>query len=116
MDVFELSGAATKGNFRLLITKDSKVSLSMPSSATLVGNRTVQNSLWTLDNSMPNYYSLTSSQPIDANGLRSVGLLGELKPGATQGVLNLSAVIIGLPREAVLTNNGDADKIEYFQQ
>ena len=116
VDVVEVNGASTRGNFTLKITKDASVNLSLAVSATSVGGHSVQNSRWLFDDKTPDYYILTSTQPLEADGMLSVGLVGELSPGATQGILTLSAVVIGVPGEVIFTNNNDADKIEYFQR
>ncbi|WP_317171889.1 choice-of-anchor Q domain-containing protein [Spirosoma validum] len=117
VDVVELNGVATSGSLTLKLTKDAKVTLSWPQSATFVGGRGVKNEGWTFSETDPNYYVLTSSQVIGAGDKLSVGLRGVLRPGATTGVINLSVIVLpsGMA-EARTTNNADADKIEYFQQ
>ena len=116
VDVVELNGVASSGTLTVRLTKDSKVSLSFPPSATSVGGRAVQNSVWSLS-SDPNYYVLTTSQPVGAGDKLSLGLTGVLSPGATTGMLSISAILLttGMD-EARTSNNADADKIEYFQQ
>ena len=115
VDVVELNEVATSGSFSVRITKDPAVSLTFPASATLVNGRPVQNSLWQLITSDPDYYLLTTTQPMEGGGQLSVGLTGVLTPGSTTGVLTLTATLIGSSvGEYKLTNNTDADKIEYF--
>ncbi len=117
VDVVELNGVATAGLLTVRLTKDASVTLSPPASVTTVNGRPVQNSLWTFDASQPNVYVLTTSQPIAAGGKLSFGLTGVLTPNATSGMFTLTAVIpTGPVCETKLTNNNDADKIEYFQQ
>ncbi|MBD2755594.1 beta strand repeat-containing protein [Spirosoma validum] len=117
VDVIELNGVSTSGSLTLKLTKDAKVTLSLPQSATSVGGQGVKNDGWTFSDSAPNYYVLTTSQVIGAGDKLSVGLTGVLRPGATTGVINLSVIVLpsGMT-EARTTNNADADKIEYFQQ
>ncbi|MBD2753981.1 choice-of-anchor Q domain-containing protein [Spirosoma validum] len=115
-DVVELNGVTITGTITLKITRDAKVSLSLPSSATSVANRSVQNSLWQLNTSDANYYVLTTTQPIAGGDKLSVGLTGTLTPGATVGMLTVSGVLVNIPSEIRSSNNVDSDKIEYFQQ
>lgn len=118
VDVVELNGVSTSGSLTLKLTKDSRAALSFPASATLINNRSVQNAVWNFDGiTDPNYYVLTSSQAVAAGDQLSVGLEGVLTPGATSGRFNLSAILVGSAVcEMKLTNNADADKVEYFQQ
>lgn len=121
VDVLELNGITATGSFTLKLTKDATISLSWPASATLIDNRSVQNSQWSFDGSSdPSYYLLTSSQPVAGGGVLSVGLEGVLTPGATTGQLPVSGILLsggsGGVCERKVNNNADADKIEYFQQ
>lgn len=114
LDVVELNGIPTRGPVILKITRDAKVSLSLPTSATSIDGRAVQNSLWSLTSTDPSYYVLTTNQFIGAGDKLSVGLTGELSPGSTKGVVTISSVLLGSLGETKLTNNADADKVEYF--
>ena len=115
VDVAETNFIPTSGTVSIRITKNSKVDLSLDPSLTTVGGRLVQNSVWNLSNSNENYYLLTTSQTIGSGGKLSVGLSGTFRSGATTGVLSISATVSG-EGESRITNNVDADKIEYFQQ
>ncbi|MBD2751929.1 choice-of-anchor Q domain-containing protein [Spirosoma validum] len=117
VDVVELNLVTTSGSFSVRVSKDSKASLSFDPGLTQVDGRSVQNGIWSLDNSNPNYYILTTSQPILAGNKLSFGLTGSLNPGASSGIITVSATV--LPSTVVefrLNNNIDTDKIEYFQQ
>ncbi|MBD2753919.1 putative Ig domain-containing protein [Spirosoma validum] len=116
VDVVELNGVATADPITLKITRDAKLSLSLSTSATSVGDRSVQNSFWQLNLSDPNYYVLTTDQVIVGGDKLSVGLTGTLSPGATAGVVSMSSVLVNIAGEVRQSNNTDADKIEYFQQ
>lgn len=117
VDVVELLGVATNGLITVRVTKDPLINLVFPSTATTVGGRTVQNNVWSVDNSNPSYYILTTSQVIGAGDKLSFGFTGQLSPGATTGVLTISSVIVGgSGGEVRVNNNVDADKIDYFQQ
>ena len=118
VDVFELNGVASSGLITLRINKDPKVSLSLTNSLSSVGGRSVQNSVWSFDGgSDQDYYLLTTSQPIAGGSSLSVGLSGLLSSGATSGLLTISSVVAqGSGGENNMTNNADADRIDYFQQ
>ena len=114
VDVIELLSLPTSGTITVRVTKDPRISLSCPPSATSINGRSVQNPVWTFDDtSSPDYYILTTTQPIAAGEMLSFGMTGTLSPGATTGVLSLSAVVMG-GGEVKVTNNTDADKIDYY--
>lgn len=117
VDVVEVNSVTTTGSLTVKITKDAKVTLSFAPGATSVGSRSVQNSVWSFNGADPNYYVLNTSQTVAAGDRLSFGLTGMLNPGATAGVLVISAILLptGLT-EASVTNNSDADRVEYFQQ
>ncbi|WP_191041179.1 Ig-like domain-containing protein [Spirosoma validum] len=116
VDVLELNLVATSGQITVRVTKDPKASLTFSPTATNVGNRSVQNSAWTFDNSNGNYYILRTNQPVAPGDRLSFGFTGTLAPGATTGVVTVSSVITGIAGEVKANNNIDADKIDYFQQ
>lgn len=117
VDVVELNGVATSGSFAVRVTKDQTINLSLDPDLSTVNGRPVQNSLWSLDNSNPNYYILTPSQPVAAGDRLSFGLTGQLSPGASSGVVTVSSTVLPVTLlEASVSNNIDADKIDYFQQ
>lgn len=116
VDVVELNGVAAGGSLTLKITQDSKLSLSLLQTATLVGGRSVQNSAWVLSGPQNGYYVLTASGGVGAGAQLSVGLEGVLSPGGSAGQLTVSGtVLVSGGSEQKLTNNIDADKLEYFQ-
>lgn len=116
VDVFELNAVATNGTVTVNVTRDPKFSLNFEPTASSIGGHSVQNSAWSFDDSSPDYYILTSNQAVGAGSLLSFGLNGMFEPGSTTGTVNISTVIMGSTGEQNLTNNSDADKIEYFQQ
>ncbi len=118
VDVMELNGVPTNGVITLYVTKDPLVNLSLDMTATTVDRRAVQNSRWTFDgNTNPDYYVLTTTQQLTGGAMVSVGLTGTLSPAATEGRLSLSAVLVGSSGgEVKVTNNADADKIDYFDK
>ncbi len=116
VDVLELNNVATNGPVTVKISKDASTVLRFNPNATLVDGRLVQNSIWRFDDSAEDYYTLTSTQVIGAGAQLSFSLEGTLVAGATAGVLTVSGVVVSSGGiETRLTNNTDADKIDYFQ-
>lgn len=116
VEVYELNSIATSGPITINVTRDPKLSLTFDPTANLVGGRSVQNSDWGFDDSSPDHYVLTSHQAATAGSMMAFGLSGTFSSGATSGVINVSSVIMGSEGENNLSNNADADKVEYFQQ
>ena len=117
VSVVNVGGLATRGSITLRISRDPMLPLSLPASATAVGSRTVQNALWSLDSSDPDVYVLRSSQVLRSGSQLSVGLVGSLGVGNTRGQLSVSAVLeSGSGGEVRITNNTDAEKMDYFNK
>ncbi|MBD2753909.1 hypothetical protein [Spirosoma validum] len=115
--VVELTSVPTQGLITVRLTKDSRLRLSFDASQTMVNGRPVQNSVWRVDESQAGYYILTTSQRIEANEVLSIGFTGQLSPGATTGILTVSATLVGNSGgEVNIINNIDAEKIDYFQR
>ncbi|CAN5187581.1 hypothetical protein BH09BAC4_BH09BAC4_32730 [soil metagenome] len=102
----------------MYITKSSLLSLRFDPGATSFVGRAVQNSLWTFDGtSNSDAYILTTTQPMGAGGKRSTGLSSTLTPGQTKGRVSVTATLVGgSGGEVTLTNNTDADQVEYFNK
>ncbi|GAB4030276.1 hypothetical protein GCM10028774_04550 [Spirosoma jeollabukense] len=116
VDVVELNSVTTSGPIMIRLTKDPLVSLFLNAELTTLIGRNVQNSAWTLDNSDPNVYILTTSSAIPAGSKLSVGLTGQITPGNTKGVLSISVAVQGDNiGEVININNADAEQINYFQ-
>ena len=118
VEVYELNGTPTRGQIIVKLNKDPKITLSFSARAISVGGITVQNSAWSFDDmSDEDYYVLTSDQTIAAGDILAFGLTGSLTPGATSGSLTFTGVLgPGSGGEGLITNNSDADKIDFFQQ
>ncbi|SFF26148.1 PQQ-dependent sugar dehydrogenase [Spirosoma endophyticum] len=118
VNVFELNVVPTSGPIKVYVTKDPLLTLTFDPSATSLGNRPVQNGLWQFDGvSNATAYVLTTTQTTGTSGKLSVGLSGQLTPGNTKGNLNISVVVEGSGvGEVKLTNNADAERIEYFNK
>ena len=117
IDLTEINSTATNGIIVVRISKDSQLGLNFNPNLTTVGERVVQNSQWSFSNTDADYYVLTTSQPIAAGDKLSVGLQSKLNSSGTTGALTVSATVVGgSGGEIKVTNNIDADKIDYFQQ
>lgn len=117
VDVIELNNVATSGLITVKLTRDKKASLSFSPTATRINNQDVKNSIWSFNGTDPDYYVLTTNEPIAAGDKLTLGLSGTFAPGATTGFITASVVVLGTAvGEVRTTNNVDADKVEYFQQ
>ncbi|WP_420150269.1 hypothetical protein [Spirosoma sp.] len=117
VEVYELNAVATQGSFSVRINKDPKVSLTFSPNATSVGGQAVNNSAWSFNASDEDYYILTTNQSIAAGDVLSFGLNAMLNPSATSGVLSINSLVLpGTLVETSLTNNIDAERINYFQR
>ena len=117
VDVFDMLTTATNELITVYITKDPLAVLSFNSSAVSVGSKIVQNSVWTFDDSNTNFYILRTNEVIEGEGHKSFGLTGVMTPGNTQGTLTVSTTIMaGSGGEVNISNNSDADKIDYFKK
>ncbi|SFF27475.1 beta strand repeat-containing protein [Spirosoma endophyticum] len=118
VDVFEINSAPTSGPITVYIAKSSLLSLSFDPGATSLGGRAVQNRLWSFDGtSNSDAYILTTTQAMGAGDKRSIGLSSTLTPGQTKGRVSVTATLVGgSGGEMTLTNNTDADQVEYFNK
>lgn len=110
IDVTEINSAPTSGTVVVLVTKQSKYTLTLSSAP--------QNSIWTLNStSNENYYVLTTTSSIPAGEALTIRLNGYLTPQGTAGTLSISAVVVaGSGGETRINNNIDVDRIETFPQ
>ncbi len=110
----ELNNVATSGLITVRVSKDASANLTFNHDLTTLEGRTIQNSSW-LFTQDENYYILTTTQSIAAGGDLSFGLSGTLTPANKAGVTNCGATLMqGSGGEIRMTNNSDADKIDYF--
>ncbi|SFF36020.1 choice-of-anchor Q domain-containing protein [Spirosoma endophyticum] len=118
LDVFEINSAPTTGPITVYIAKSSLLNLSFDPGATSLAGKPVHNSLWSFDaTSNSDAYILTTTQAMGAGGKRSLGLSSTLTPGQTRGRVSVTATLVGgSGGEATLTNNTDADQVEYFNK
>ena len=116
-EVYEINSSASTGLITVYVAKDPLFVLSFDGSATLVGGKTVNNSVWTFDASNANYYKLTTNAGIVGGTKRTYGLTGILTPGNTRGSTAISSLIgPGSGSELNIGNNSDSDTIDYFNK
>ncbi|GAB4026800.1 FG-GAP-like repeat-containing protein [Spirosoma koreense] len=118
VNLMEFNGIGTTNPVVLYISKDAKLQLGFDPNATYIPgyDTTVENNQWLFDGtSNPDYYVLTRLTSIGGGQSVSVGLSGQLVPGATQGTLTVSATI-GNNNESDVTNNTDTERIDYFER
>ena len=115
VDVVETNNVSTSGSITVRITKKAQLDLSFDNSLTSLGGRPVQNGAWVFSSANANYYELTTNQPMLPGSRLSLGLSGVLTPGATSGMLSCSVNVLG-GGEIRMTNNSNANQIQYFQQ
>ncbi|WP_420149685.1 hypothetical protein [Spirosoma sp.] len=119
VDVFELNGSPTNPNktINVYLNKNSYAQVQLDATAQSVGGRPVANSVWSLDDSNPDYYILSTAAGIEGGSSLSFGLLVKLTPGGTSGIYSVGATISpSSGGELKLNNNVDVDKITYFGQ
>ncbi|WP_461115970.1 FG-GAP-like repeat-containing protein [Spirosoma jeollabukense] len=118
VDVFEINSTSTNGTITVHIAKSLLMSLSFDPGATSFLGRPVQNNVWTFDaTSNTDAYILTTTQAIEAGSKLSVGLSSLLTPGVNKGNLSVTATLVGgSGGEVTMTNNTDADQLEYFSK
>ena len=112
--IYEINSVSTIGLITLRLSKDPVFTLSFDPTATSVGGRTVSNASWSFSQT-DSYYQLSTSSVIAGSGVLSVGLSGTLTPGATNGSVTFSTIILGNSGgEIRVDNNSSAAKIDYF--
>ncbi|SFD45655.1 hypothetical protein [Spirosoma endophyticum] len=117
VDVVELNSRSSNGLIQVYLAKDTLFSLSFDPATTLVVGRQVQNTVWQFDATSNESFYILSTRGLGAGAKVSVRLSGQLRPGNTKGRLSISALVMGSAiGELQLTNNSDADLVEYFNK
>ncbi|GAB4040419.1 hypothetical protein GCM10028774_44990 [Spirosoma jeollabukense] len=117
VDVVELNSRSSNGLIQVYLAKDPLFSLSFDPATTSVLGRRVQNTVWQFDATSSESFYILSTRGLGAGAKVSVGLIGQLRPGNTKGRLSISALVMGSAiGELQLSNNSDADLIEYFNK
>ncbi|WP_420148567.1 PQQ-dependent sugar dehydrogenase [Spirosoma sp.] len=117
VELYELNGVATNKTVTVKVAKQPQIPLIYSPSSTSVGGRAVQNSEWSFDGISDEDYYVLTKPAMSAGGVSAFGLTGVFNPGYTSGTLTVNAVAnVAGNSEVIMTNNTDADKIEYYQQ
>ncbi|WP_143100897.1 Ig-like domain-containing protein [Spirosoma endophyticum] len=116
-EVYELNSSAVTGPITVYIAKDPLFVLSFDGAAVFVGGKVVNNSVWTFDATNKDFYILTTNAGLVGGTKRVFGLTGVFTPGNTRGSIGISSLIVASSSgELNLTNNSDADSIDYFNK
>ncbi|GAB4014484.1 hypothetical protein GCM10028773_01300 [Spirosoma koreense] len=117
LKVYEINDVPTNGLIKVLVAKNpSKVVFTFNATATSLGGQAVQNASWTFDSSSnPNYYILTTSTVIGAQGLLGFGLTGTSIPIDVASDVSFSAAIVTGGGELNPGNNNTATKVRFQQ-
>jgi len=111
--VSNLVSEATSGDIRFRIPKDPRYTFSFDSSLTQVGFSMVDNADWTYDDSDANFH-IFELLSLPCSGQSLVGIEGTFTPIA-EGRTSISVTLeAGSGGEDVLTNNIDAEEIQFF--
>lgn len=114
VNVYEFNDVPTSGLIQIYILKDPLYTLSFNPNATVLAGENVSNASWTLNNSDPLYYILTTSQIIPASGSLSAGMSGIFNPGASRGQTVVSVLVYPESGgEIDDSDNADDDTILY---
>ncbi len=113
----EINNTYTAGAITVYLVKHRLISLTFNPVDAVINGIPVSNSAWTIDaTSNPNYYILTTNAVINGGGSLSVGLTGVLTPGATNGRINMTTVILPASgREENSFNNNHSVPINFTQ-
>ena len=83
--------------------------------ASSINGKPVNNSLWSYDDSDPDYHIFTSTSVISAAGFSKFGFKSIWDAGATMGTYPLTSQITsGSGGEIRMSNDVDAEQVDYF--
>jgi hypothetical protein len=117
IDVTEINNISSSGQTTVNLIKNRLISLVFDPLATSIDGKPVQNSKWTFDAvSNSSYYILKTNETIPAGGVLSFGFTGTLTPGATDGKINMTTIVMpGSGKEENLANNLDVEPIYFYE-
>ena len=116
--ITELNIVATSGLITVRIPKDTRWSLDGPydPNLTILGSTPLNNNIWSYDGtSDPINHVFTTSSVIDAGSFSNFGFNAVWNAGQTLGIYTITSQIdSGSGGENQISNNADAEKIDYF--
>jgi CshA-type fibril repeat protein len=117
IEIKELANFPSDGSpIRLFIAKNPSQPITFNPTQTELEFFEVDNSLWTLDNSNPNFYIFTTTQTIPAQGYLAFAISSFYDPSDVNGDRPLSVTIYDGGGEIYLVNNTDADILRFFAE
>ena len=117
--VAEIKGVSTSGLIEVYVARDPKYSIIWDPSATVVGGKTVNNSVWTLDTSNPGFYIFRTTSVIAGGSYSRFGFDVVFNPNASNGSTTITTTIqpnSGGESTADANDNTDSDVLRYFLQ
>lgn len=117
--VAETKNVSTNGTITVYVTRDPKYTITYPPTATTVGGRAVNNNVWTLDNSNPQFYIFRTNSVISGMGASKFGFTLTFNPNNSNGSTTITAFIApnsGGELSADANDNTDNDVLIYFLQ
>ncbi len=115
ISVYEINNKATSGQITVFMSKDDKISVDYAAGTTTMLGKSLNNSVWTLDNSNSAAYIFRSTAVIPGEGTSVFGFKLKFKPGNTKGNASITATILGgSGGETRVSNNVDSEGIDYF--
>lgn len=115
--VANISSVSTNGLITVYVARDPKYTINFNTSATTVGGKTVNNSVWTLNTSNPGFYIFTTTSVIPGNGYSRFGFNVSFNPNSSNGSTTITATIqpnSGGELSADAKDNTDSDVLIYF--
>ncbi len=114
VDVLELNNVDTEGNISVVISKDLRLSFEWDPALNEIGPFTLQNELWTYDDSNPSFHIWSSDLVLNQLSNISFGMEASYDPQNTTGQTNYTATILfGSGGEVNGSNNNDAETIQF---
>lgn len=115
--VANVSSVSTNGLITVYVARDPKYTINFNQTATTVGGKTVNNSVWTLNTSNPGFYIFTTSSVIAGGSYSRFGFDVTFNPNNSNGTTTITATIqpnSGGELSTDANDNTDSDVLVYF--
>ena len=117
--VTELNGVNTNGPITVFVPRDSRWTLKdgFFTTLTFLGVSALNNDLWIFDGSDPDYLKFVCDEVIPGGHYLTLGFKATFNPGSTKGVYTITSQLVsGSGGESRISNNSDAEKLDYFSK
>ncbi len=112
VEVVELNNADSDGLISVFLAKVDRFNFTWDSSLEILGPFTLQNNLWTYDDTNPSFHIWTASASIAQSSNSRFGLEGTYDPQSTSGNTNFTTTLLtGSGGEVNGLNNTDAETL-----